>query len=313
MKKWFAVPVILLVLGLAFKVFDLPFNNLLMAIGFVWLEVLFIIYFIKTFKEISQLTKMLGIALILSSFALYTRYMYFLIGDYPSLIIIPCFLLIATAYLITEKNKPQFLTVTTIVYMVLSVFIFLPNTSHIALGIMPNKVKSKYGIVHGIKLEYQIEIDNVEAEKLYIKGIDYGKENQFSKALIELNRANGIEPNNLNILMELSTNYAKLGNFEKAFEFINRAVELYPNDERPFNNRGLLYYKNSQDKKAIEDFNRVIEINPTRGYPYANLAFCYYYLEKKEQACDAVTKAKELGFDISHSKILVEIDEEFCD
>jgi tetratricopeptide (TPR) repeat protein len=77
-------------------------------------------------------------------------------------------------------------------------------------------------------------------------------------------------------------------------------------------NRGLLYYKLTQNKKAIKDYNKAISLDPGRAVYYANIALAYYYENEFDSACEAITKTRQLGMDISGQKELLEIESKHC-
>ena len=77
-----------------------------MTLGFFGFFVYYIIKTIKNLKkDIPRTIFLLQIMIILMSFSLFTRYLYHIFGDYPSLIIVPFFIFTALIYLIKEKKK----------------------------------------------------------------------------------------------------------------------------------------------------------------------------------------------------------------
>ncbi|WP_053969728.1 tetratricopeptide repeat protein [Mangrovimonas sp. ST2L15] len=312
MKKWFVVPIVFLILGFFFKIFDVPGKNISMVIGFVWLGILFIVRLIKTHNKTSLLSIIFLISLILTTFALYTRYLFFSIGDYPSLIIIPLFLLIALVYFLSEKNKPAIFTLSTISYALLIIVIFIPRAEGICLGLFPNK-KQENDLPNVNKIEGLSQFNSDEAYKNFNFGVKHSNLEEYSLSKTYLEKANSIEPNNMDILRELSTTYFNLKDVDKAIETITKAIELYPDNEFLYNNRGYFYYHGNKYTKAESDYSQAIRINPKNPIFYRNIVLSYYYSGNNEDVCHYIDKLKELDYNITNDKEIDWIEYSVCD
>lgn len=89
--------------------------------------------------------------------------------------------------------------------------------------------------------------------------------------------------------------YGKNGQFDKAMEDFDMAIALDPSDSRSYNNRGVIYGLTGSYDKAIDDFSAAILIDETYAVAYYNRGIFYSRTGRKELAMADYRKACELG------------------
>ena len=75
------------------------------------------------------------------------------------------------------------------------------------------------------------------------------------------------EPKTISELMTLVMEESKKGNYNSAIIYLNKAIEIEPNDARFYISRGTFKVKEN-DKDAIEDYTKAIEIDPNNVFAY---------------------------------------------
>src|SRR5690242_8954726 len=72
------------------------------------------------------------------------------------------------------------------------------------------------------------EFKNAQAKAHYEKGLEYGDKGLWAPAVIELNRANALEPGNAGILIELGVAQGERHEWTQAIASLRRAVAIAP-------------------------------------------------------------------------------------
>lgn len=83
---------------------------------------------------------------------------------------------------------------------------------------------------------------------------------------------------------EKALQYYSDNQFDKALAEINRAIRLNSGNSSNFHLRGNIYYELHQYRKAIENYNRAIQLSPNDASAYANRGWSERKLGKIEQA-----------------------------
>jgi tetratricopeptide (TPR) repeat protein len=138
-------------------------------------------------------------------------------------------------------------------------------------------------------------------------GILYLSQQNYEKAVRELETAVEQEPNNGEAHLKLAMAYAEIGDTKRAGEEFNRALELNPKLQKDVEANRKHYWvehfnegvRLSQEEKAFEEaakeFERAIELDPIDVRAYTNLGFCYTQLGEHEKALALFEKAAELN------------------
>ena len=247
------------------------------------------------------------------SFCLFTKYLYHIFGDYPTLVILPVFIISSLIYLTTEKEKQTKLTIVSLLYLVLSIPLFGFEFNSSPRHYIPQSWYDRYGEPKNYIKSIPFEFEHKETEELNKKGNELKEQEQYSEAIKIYVKGRKLEPKNVSLLFELSEAHARINELETAIALLDTAISINPNYPEFYNNRGLLYYKLSMDKKAIADYEQGIKLDSTQWSLYGNLAMVYYYQDSFRLACEKIKKAESLGMEIANFELLKEIKEEHCE
>ena len=101
------------------------------------------------------------------------------------------------------------------------------------------------------------------------------------------------EPKTISELMTLGMEECKKGNYNSAIIYLNKAIEIDPNDCRFYISRGTIKAKEN-DKDFIEDYTKAIEIDPNNVFAYRLRADSKGKLGDNEGADEDYKKADKL-------------------
>ena len=87
------------------------------------------------------------------------------------------------------------------------------------------------------------------------------------------------EPKTISELMTLGMEECKKGNYNSAIIYLNKAIEIYPNDARFNIARARLKADQGNHEDAIEDYTKAIEIDPNNPYSYCFRGVAKIYKE----------------------------------
>ncbi|MEQ9425693.1 MAG: tetratricopeptide repeat protein [Cyclobacteriaceae bacterium] len=161
----------------------------------------------------------------------------------------------------------------------------------------------------------------------FAKGLVYSKSGHYKLSLDEFMSASEIDPNNIEIPINLATAYYYLNDFEnaesylknaikldsehpnifnlkslialkrqdymEALDWINEALNKAPNDPYLINNRGFVYIQLDSLEKAETDINESLRIDPLNGWAYRNRGILMAEREQYEDAVRLLKRAFE--------------------
>ncbi len=310
----FILTILLIPIGILLRLYDIVGGNILLTLGFLGLLIFYVKRTISGFQnKVSKKIIVLNILLVLMSFCLFTKYLYHIFGDYPTLVILPIFIISALVYLITEREKQTKLTIVTLLYLILTIPLFGFEFNESPRRYIPQSWYDRYGEPKSYIKSIPFEFELKETEELNEKGNELKKQGLYTEAIKAYQKGRKLEPKNVSLLFELSEAYANINELETAIALMDTAISIKPNYPEFYNNRGLFYYKLNKDKEAIEDYERGIKLDSTQWSFYANLAMVYYYQGSFNAACEKIEKAESLGLEITDFDLLKEIKEEHCE
>lgn len=310
----FILAILIIPIGITLRLFDIVGGNILLTFGFLGLFIFCLKRTINAFQtRISTKIIVLNILLALMSFCLFTKYLYHIFGDYPTLVILPLFIITSLIYLFTEQEKQTKLTVVTLLYLLLTIPLFGFEFNNSPMHYIPQSWYNRYGEPDTYITDLPFEFEYSRTEKLSTEALDLKKYELFDEAIEQYEEAKKIEPKNLHVLFNLSELYARSNELEIALTLLDTAISI--NDKRPefYNNRGLIYYKLDENEKAIIDFKKGIELDSTITSFYANLATVYNNEKSYDIACEHIEKAISLGLNIKNYKHLKKIRAKRCE
>ncbi len=119
------------------------------------------------------------------------------------------------------------------------------------------------------------------------RGFDLLIQGEIEEALLALNEAIRLDPDNFRALRGISWAYYDLEQYKEALEAINSAIELNPGDETYWRQKAMVLDALHEYEEAIVAYEKAIEIEPNDGDTWSLLAVTYFHDEKFEQSLDA--------------------------
>ncbi len=136
---------------------------------------------------------------------------------------------------------------------------------------------------------------NPEVQKHIDKGIQFGNEGDFEKAIAEFKEVLKLDPKNVHAYNNIGVAYFRTGNLDQAIAYYTKAIDLGIADANMYFFRGQMYGKYQQeDAKAIKDYTKAIELQPKFSRAYLNRALSYSMLKEHDKAIADYNKMVEL-------------------
>jgi tetratricopeptide (TPR) repeat protein len=129
------------------------------------------------------------------------------------------------------------------------------------------------------------------------RGLSKEKIGDLAGAIIDLNKALEISPEDLLTYFERGCLYSRNKQFVKAIQDFNRVINSGLKTDLVYFERGLAKQRLEDYRGAIEDFNSAIEFDKNQSSYFFNRGFCRIMLGRKDQGCLDLSKAGELGDD----------------
>ena len=306
---------ILLVLsGVIIKLQNWDGGNSILALGLLGILVYFVAKLIKDIvKKRNDLLKILLLVLIvLMSVLIFAKYLWYGFSDYPGLIVVPLFIFTSLYYFIKGENRELKIITTSILYLLLSIPLFINVSFRSPREYFPSEWYNRYQTDDAIPVKLPYGFKYIETEQLSIKAHKLRESKMYYEAINIYKEALVSEPKNPILLFDLSETYARINNLEQAVALLDTAIMVDSTYSGFYNNRGLLYYKLDQNDKAIKDYLKAIEIDSTITTFYYNIALAYYYEDNFVKACESINKVEQLGFNLNSSKALKRIKRKHC-
>jgi len=294
---FFCILIGLIPLGLLFRSQYFVGGNWFFILGFLGV---FIYFFRKTLKDLinkrfDKIKSTLQVLILLMTFILFSKYLFHSFGDYLGLFIIPIYVFFAVFYLVKEKEKDLKLTISTVLYLLMTIPLFGVYYYESPIQYIPNEWYGRYTVSESIPIDMPFEFKKKEAEELSIKAFQLAKSKQYSDAIPIYRTAINIEPQNPKLYFDLANCYAFTDNLEQAILLLDTAIVLNSEFAPFYSNRGLLHYKLKQNDNAIRDFKYSIKLDSTNSKLYFNLSLVLYEQNQFEESCKAYKNAERLG------------------
>lgn len=174
-----------------------------------------------------------------------------------------------------------------------------------------------------------IELSTSHSSYYYGRAQSYIAQEKYENALYDLEKAYRMEPENLDMLMEISRTYHKAGRFSKAASYSERYLEFYPEkaeahfllgqinfdsgkyfdaldqfnaclkletaDPRFYAARGETYLETSTYRYALNDFGMALDLDPGMHKVWYQRGLARWYLNEREGAMRDWERAARLG------------------
>lgn len=129
------------------------------------------------------------------------------------------------------------------------------------------------------------------------RGMAYLRQNEFTKAMADLNKAIAMNPQAADSYYNRGFIYDVRGNTTQALADYNKAIEINPNYAAAYQNRSNIYAIQGDFTRAVSDLNKAIELKPNTADLYNNIGTIYAQQGEFIQALSAYNKAIEINPD----------------
>lgn len=314
MSLLFFISFFLVPIGLIFTIQHWAGGSILFIMGFLGLNIYSIIKTIKNFEIIrnNKFILLLYILIPIMPITFFSKYLYFRFWDYPTLLIVPIFVLLSLNYLISEKHKDKRIVSILILFLVLIIPLFGFDFDRAPRRFYPKEWYDRYNVTSSVPIRLPYSIKYNETKELYAKAFKLKQSEKYFESIPVYQEALKIEPKNPQLLFDLSESYANINDLETAVSILDTAIMIDDSFYGFYNNRGLLYYKLDKNEKAIEDYNKAIMLDSSHYSVYCNLSLVYYDKRMFDKVCELITKAEKLGFNCNSNKQLRRIKRKSC-
>jgi tetratricopeptide (TPR) repeat protein len=135
---------------------------------------------------------------------------------------------------------------------------------------------------------------------------------RINDAIMYLEKALCIDPNETAVLCNLGSRYMDLGDYKTAIRQFKRMLEVAPDDPLGYNNMGYAKYKMNDLKGALKDIEHSIVLYPENSYAYRNRALVYLAMKQTDKACSDLHKAVDLGYTPMYGDDVQQLLEKHC-
>jgi len=117
-----------------------------------------------------------------------------------------------------------------------------------------------------------VELESVELSVLRSMAAIYKNKNDYEKSLSYIEKANKLDPNDINIILLESNIRWEMGDVESYEKLITKALEIDPDNVDLHFNLGVISSDKGDVDKAMSHYNKAIEIDKTYKKAYLNAA-----------------------------------------
>jgi chemotaxis protein methyltransferase CheR len=122
-------------------------------------------------------------------------------------------------------------------------------------------------------------ISKAETEAAYQEALAQGlkmmNEHDFESAQLYLEKANTLQPDNVEMLCAMAQLRAKLGDYDEAARLSRKAISINPLSEDAHLMLAMIYHREGQVRQSIEEFEKTIYINFDSVVAHMRLADIY--------------------------------------
>ena len=117
-----------------------------------------------------------------------------------------------------------------------------------------------------------VELESVELSVLRSMAAIYKNKNDYEKSLSYIEKANKLDPNDINIILLESNIRWEMGDVDSYEKLITKALEIDPDNVDLHFNLGVISSDKGDIDKAMSHYNKAIEIDKTYKKAYLNAA-----------------------------------------
>lgn len=154
----------------------------------------------------------------------------------------------------------------------------------------------------------QLQIQNMKAKFSFLKrkkeekfkiyfdyGVELQKEQRYGEAIKYFEKAQKIEPDNLQVLVEKGKSFYSLCKMDKAEECFKKVIEKDEYNKEANYYLGCIYQYKGANEKAIHIFKKIISFYPDYALAYYSIAECYEKIQDMKSSVSFMEKAVKLN------------------
>ncbi len=153
-----------------------------------------------------------------------------------------------------------------------------------------------------------IELDAKDLHSYYNRGLCYKDEKEFNMAITDFSKVIQLDPNFDEAYNQIAMSLYYKGDWAAAERSFNEYITKFSNYSHAYFNRGMFYTERKNNTKALADFDYCLQLNPKDGDAYFHKSLIFMEQNKKDQACQALQKAEDLG-----NKEAARMSKRYCD
>ncbi len=208
------------------------------------------------------------------------------------------------------RNRNAYLTVVTVIVVILSVLTYKRNevwANHFSMWNdvkkgSPNKARPYNNLAIGylelrqndealVELNESLRIDPNFAEALNNRGVVWKRKRLYDLALKDLNKAIEINPSYIDAYYNRGNAFHYSGRYQEALASFAKVLEINPNFTEAYNELGIVYKKMRQYDKSLQMYNEALKRVPTYGDAIYNRGNVHYLKKDYQKALSDFTKA----------------------
>lgn len=155
------------------------------------------------------------------------------------------------------------------------------------------------------KLYCNLNLHSQTSEDYFLNGIAKGKEKNHQGAINDFTKAIELKNDYYEAYNNRGNAKAELGNHKAAIDDFNKAIKIKNNYAEAYYNRGFSKELLKDFEGAILDFNKAIELRNNYAEAYFNRGTAKLLLGNKNNGCEDLKIANELGFSDAYNAIKI--------
>ncbi|CAG8626464.1 15109_t:CDS:2 [Cetraspora pellucida] len=142
-------------------------------------------------------------------------------------------------------------------------------------------------------LNKSLDVNSDDADALKFRGLTYYKLKKYEKSISDFNKSLHIT-NDIIVLICRGQINSNLGRYNEALIDLNKALKLDPNNSFALRCRGQTYYMQKKYKESLIDLNKSLEYDLNNADALRLRGQTYYMLKDYEKALSDLNKSLEL-------------------
>ncbi|MCH8033450.1 MAG: tetratricopeptide repeat protein [Bacteroidetes bacterium] len=141
-----------------------------------------------------------------------------------------------------------------------------------------------------------ISHDSTKAKVFVNRGDLWSGVGENQKAIFDFTSAISLNNKDELAYFNRAKEFAKIGMIEQAIDDYSKAILLSPSKVEYYFLRAELKVGTAEFLSAAADYTKIISMEPDNGNAFYNRGICYANISLKDNACDDLNRAGELGF-----------------